>query len=238
MSLIDSIKKWFTPAPPPEPKYQVKILQGGINGIRSDNRGEQRIEYLDTVGTIDSIKTLLTTSIALGSVCKKVWQGVIIHHSLTKDGKVVDEKAITRYHTSWRTNGNIITSQKAADMKKIDPDVKIESPWIDCGYHFIIEEVIEKEVPQIIVWVCRPLDTPGAHCSQRDRNRTHIGLCFVGNYDNEVPSNIKLQVGAAVVKGLMNRFKFGLLDIEPHRMHAPKTCPGTQFDIDKFTSLI
>lgn len=61
--------------------------------------------------------------------------GIIIHHSATKDGKVVDYNAIRRYHM-------------------------IEKKWSDIGYHFVIENVDGK----IKVFSGRPLDVTGAHC--------------------------------------------------------------------------
>jgi N-acetylmuramoyl-L-alanine amidase len=62
-------------------------------------------------------------------------KGVIVHHSLTKDGKTVDWEAIRRYHI---------------EVNK----------WSDIGYHVGVERVSGKLTTQI----GRPLMQIGAHC--------------------------------------------------------------------------
>ena len=64
---------------------------------------------------------------------------IIIHHSLTKDGKVVDTKAIRRYH-----------------KKKGCRDV---------GYNFLIERVGD----EVVIFEGRPISWVGAHTRGRNR---------------------------------------------------------------------
>ncbi len=61
--------------------------------------------------------------------------GIIIHHSLTKDGKSVDWDAIRRYHMQ-------------------------EKGWSDIGYHAGVERVNG----ELTAHAGRPLDMTGAHC--------------------------------------------------------------------------
>lgn len=62
-------------------------------------------------------------------------RGVIIHHSLTKDGKTVDWDGIKRYHMQ-------------------------EKGWSDCGYHCGVERINGV----LTTLTGRPLDMIGAHC--------------------------------------------------------------------------
>lgn len=69
------------------------------------------------------------------------WRYILIHHSLTKDGKVSDWEAIKRYHV-------------------------IKNKWDDIGYHFGIEsvnDVLEYKIG-------RPLSVFGAHEPVVNRN--------------------------------------------------------------------
>ena len=62
-------------------------------------------------------------------------KGIIIHHSLTKDGKVSDFEGIKRYHME-------------------------EKGWSDVGYHFLVENV----GGTINIIQGRPINMIGAHC--------------------------------------------------------------------------
>ena len=68
-------------------------------------------------------------------------QYIVIHHSLTKDGTVVDWEAIRRYHKE--TNG-----------------------WSDIGYHYGIERV----GGGLSLQVGRPESQPGAHTKEMHMN--------------------------------------------------------------------
>ena len=71
-----------------------------------------------------------------------------IHHSLTKDGTVVDWDAIRRYHKE--TNG-----------------------WTDIGYHYGIERV----GGGLSLQIGRPESQPGAHTKEMHMNLKSIGIC-------------------------------------------------------------
>jgi len=84
---------------------------------------------------------------------------VILHHSLTNDGKEVNYNAIKRYHV--QTLG-----------------------WRDIGYHV----VIENQRGKVNALFGRMLTETGAHTKQRRMNNRSIGLCMVGNFDIAEPS--------------------------------------------------
>lgn len=130
------------------------------------------------------------------------WAYIMIHHSLTKDGQVVDWNAIRRYHI--KTRG-----------------------WRDIGYNYGVEKV--NGVYQVMLG--RDLNIPGAHCKHSNMNRLAIGICVVGNYDNRVPSIKSLNLlAAAVVVPLMRKYDIPIENIVRHHDYTPyKTCPGKMF---------
>jgi len=131
---------------------------------------------------------------------------IILHHSLTKDSETVSWGAIRRYHTE-------------------------ELLWRDIGYHFGIEAVGNDY--QILMG--RMMNEPGAHCKEKGMNRLSLGICFVGNYDDEEPSNDMWLTGIKLVRSLIDIFHMPKENIHGHYEFAPyKSCPGVRFDVEKF----
>jgi len=156
---------------------------------------------------------------------------VIVHHSLTADGKVVNYKAILKYHTSWRYKGRILTETKG--RKLLAEGKKVTKPWRDIGYHFLIEEI----AGSYYVFVGRPLHWEGGHT--KGQNETSIGICFVGNYDACKPPKEMLKLGAKrLVVPMITMFGLTTDDIYGHRDFARKSCPGEKFDLDTFKKIV
>ncbi len=99
--------------------------------------------------------------------------------------------------------------------------------WSDIGYHYGVEFVDGE--PEILIG--RMPDTTGAHV--KGHNSDNIGVCFVGNFDNEpVPGEI-WKAGVKLVKYLMK--EHGITEVVGHcELYPQKSCPGKQFDLDKF----
>lgn len=133
------------------------------------------------------------------------WGGIVLHHSLTKDGATVSWPAIREYHTR-------------------------EKGWRDIGYHFGVE--LCGEAYEALVG--RPLDEEGAHCPADGMNHKAVGVCLVGNFDLTPPPHEQMVVLVErVLKPCSRIFGFPL-DLEHvtfHRDHARdgRTCPGTAF---------
>ena len=138
------------------------------------------------------------------------WEYIVIHHSFTEDGQTLNTGAIRRYH-------------------------KEHNGWSDCGYHFLCEDVYG----EYEVLVGRPLTRPGAHCKHKRMNTKGIGICFVGNYDLiKPPMDMRLIALNRIIIPLCKIFDIPWNRIIGHReAGAPKTCPGSQFDMDVLREL-
>jgi len=136
------------------------------------------------------------------------WEGIIIHHSLTRDSQTVSWSAIRNYHETVKG-------------------------WRTVGYHAGCEIV----GGNYEVLMGRPIDWQGGHT--RGQNSTHLGLCFVGNYDEKEPSTAMLIVACErIIRPWQKLFNIPTEKIEPHRQYANKTCPGSQFDIHRLYSVL
>ena len=143
---------------------------------------------------------------------------IIIHHSATTDGKETNNWAgICNYHQS----------------KGWRPP---------CGYHWGIEYVGGK----IKVHKGRDELDSGAHCKEGSMNYLGIGICLVGNFDEELPTEEQYQTLAKLCKEIMARHDIPVGNIKMHRDYAInswtgkpyKSCPGWKLDIKKLRNII
>lgn len=148
------------------------------------------------------------------------WEYLMIHHSLTKDSGTVSWGAIRKYHT--------------------DPNGPYKMSAI--GYHYGIELIGDPSAGSgqghHEILGGRSLLEAGAHCYQAGMNSKAIGICVIGNFDAEVPSEGILHQGARLVKMLMEIFKIPVENVVPHSAYAPKSCPGKLFNMEKFRARI
>lgn len=134
---------------------------------------------------------------------------IILHHSLTKDSGTVSWNAIRKYH-------------------------KETLGWNDIGYHVGIELV--GDTPE--VFLGRPFDKIGAHCRDSGRNMDSIGVCIVGNYDIEKPSNEIVEATINTVSMLCRIFKIPIKNVKGHNEYSFKSCPGQLFPLEMITKRI
>lgn len=130
---------------------------------------------------------------------------IVIHHSLTVDGKTVSWGAIRKYHT--QTNG-----------------------WQDIGYHFGVELI--DDTYEILVG--RESTDPGAHCKENGMNSKSLGICVVGNFDLAPPPPAQMDKLVKHVKSLMQQWGIPKANIHRHHDFSAKSCPGNQFPWDQF----
>jgi N-acetyl-anhydromuramyl-L-alanine amidase AmpD len=122
------------------------------------------------------------------------WKGIVIHHSGTEGGNV---EAFRKYH---RSKG-----------------------WEDVGYHFVVRRDDNNDGR---VEIGRGLDRKGAHALNGfgERNRTHIGICLVGDQSFTGKQYERLQELIAIIEE-----RFGKLPQEAHH----QSCPGDGLKVER-----
>ena len=143
---------------------------------------------------------------------------IVIHHSLTKDSGTVSWGAIRKYHIQ-------------------------KKGWQDIGYHLGIEEVNG----QLEVLLGRMPGEVGAHAREQTMNWRSVGICCVGNFDKEDPSDALIGKLSQVVHWLMKVYRVpwdhvighrdvGLMAGKDWALGENKTCPGKRFPMEEFRS--
>lgn len=137
------------------------------------------------------------------------WKYIIIHHSGTEDGSALE------FHR-WHLN------------KGWDKGV---------GYHFVIDSAESSkqdgQLESTPRWIKQE---DGAHCKAGDMNTKGIGICLVGNFDNETISEKQMESLVFLVNKLRRHYKIPLNRIMGHGevSGANTHCPGRQFPWREF----
>ncbi len=137
----------------------------------------------------------------------------------------MSEKKYIVLHHSTTPVGLILKDFDA--IKKYHIEV---NGWRDIGYHWVVEHVngVLKAIPGRVEW-----DT-GAHCI--GRNQDGIGICIVGNFQEEVPSGELYRFVADLCRDIM--FRHPIQEIGGHRDYYATACPGRNFDVEKVRQLV
>jgi hypothetical protein len=137
-------------------------------------------------------------------------EGIVVHHSLTKDGQVVDWDAIKRYHMTA-------------------PEFMMD----DIGYHGGVERINGK----VTILTGRPINKMGGHTKGKNNM---LGLCIVGNYDNNPPDDELLRSAATMVRAWLYMFPHLTVDdvFEHHTFATYKSCPGKAFPWEHFIAMV
>jgi len=89
--------------------------------------------------------------------------------------------------------------------------------FADIGYHYVID-------PAGRVWEARNIRYQGAHV--QDNNENNLGICCLGNYDEQQPTPATKGSLDRFVAAQMKRYNVPLSRVKTHREINPTACPG------------
>lgn len=87
----------------------------------------------------------------------------------------------------------------------------------DIGYHYVID-------PAGRVWQGRSLTWQGAHVGRQ--NEGNLGICVLGNYQNQRPSETQIRAVEGFVAQQMRTHRVGVRQVYTHKELASTACPG------------
>jgi hypothetical protein len=127
-------------------------------------------------------------------------------------------RRITIHHTAMDNSG--LDSQREVG-KMLDnirkEHMRRDSRVVDIGYHYIID-------PSGQVWAGRSTDLQGAHV--KDANEHNLGICLMGNFEIQHPTNAQVRTLNAFVPAQMRRYNVHTANLFTHRELGTSACPG------------
>lgn len=107
--------------------------------------------------------------------------------------------------------------------------------WKDIGYHYVINNGTYK--PDGFIEKGRDEKEVGAHAV--GYNDKSIGICLVGNFDEDKPTQKQMQALTQLCKDIMQRYNIPAKNVLGHReTGAKKTCPGKNFCMDSLRKML
>ena len=134
------------------------------------------------------------------------WKYIVIHHSASDFG---DAASIGKYH-------------------------KEERGWVNgLGYDFLIGNGNGSRDGQIEVGNRWNKQIDGAHAGNPEYNKHGIGICLVGNFDTDRPTNRQISSLLYLIDYLQKRCNINKDNVIMHKTFRKTVCPGKHFPYDK-----
>lgn len=92
--------------------------------------------------------------------------------------------------------------------------------WPGIGYHFLVGE-------DGIIYQGNCLETVSYHAAKV--NPRGVGICFLGNFQKQVPPPAQLRAGAHLIAWLLQELKLDLEVVKGHQEYMQTACPGEQW---------
>ncbi|MFH1304729.1 MAG: peptidoglycan recognition family protein [Planctomycetota bacterium] len=143
------------------------------------------------------------------------WEYIVIHHTASTTGSV---ESIHELHS-----------------KKKD---KSGNSWLGIGYHFVIGNgngMPDGGIEPTFRW---REQMHGAHAGDNKYNQKGIGICLVGNFENEPPSEAQLAAVKKLVGVLKAEYKIAGENVQGHRDVKATACPGKYFPMSEVAAAV
>lgn len=150
-------------------------------------------------------------SVTTAPVTARRWRNIVIHHAAVNEGTL---QSLDRYHREERHMENGL------------------------AYHFLIGNGNGLGDGVIAVGNRWKKQLDGGHLHSTTQNRTALGICLIGNFDKNRPTEKQLQSLEALTRALMKRCQLPAGAVKTHQqINVVSTrCPGKYFPTREFMS--
>jgi hypothetical protein len=145
----------------------------------------------------------------------RAWTYIVIHHTATRTGSV---ESIHQTHLARRdADGN---------------------PWRGIGYHFVIGNGHGMQDGQIEATFRWRDQLTGAHAGDATYNAQGIGICLIGNFEQDPPTEAQLESLAGLSQSLSGTYDIPPQNIKGHCDVKSTACPGRYFPMQQLTQIL
>ena len=99
--------------------------------------------------------------------------------------------------------------------------------WAGIGYHFYVRK-------DGTIYEGRPVEYVGAHATNNNSNS--IGVCFEGNFNEEVMNDVQKKAGQELVNYLKQTYSIST--VQAHRDVNNTSCPGANFPFNEIANTV
>ena len=148
-----------------------------------------------------------TVAIDIEKLCKvdvdeNEWKYVVLHHSATDEG----------------------------NARRFDKHHREEKGWVNgLGYHFLIGNGNGSRDGQIEVGNRWNSQIDGAHAGEDEYNKYGVGICLIGNFENDYPTSLQISSLTYLINYLQERCNIPKNQVIMHRDFRKTACPGRLF---------
>jgi murein DD-endopeptidase MepM/ murein hydrolase activator NlpD len=156
-----------------------------------------------------ALSSSVRNAIAKAKVRPGRWKYIVLHHSGTESGNI---KGMDEYHRTRRRMENGL------------------------AYHFVIGNGKGMEDGEVGVGRRWTSQINGGHLASESLNEIAIGICLVGNFDQQGPTRKQLATLDALLRALRDRCKLPASAVKTHQQINPvyTRCPGRHFPTGDF----
>ncbi|MBT5017284.1 MAG: N-acetylmuramoyl-L-alanine amidase [Planctomicrobium sp.] len=184
-----------------------------VCGCAESKSPRSKDEFVTQAAHIGSPGSDLKGSVLDTPELLRPWKYIVLHHSATESGSL---ESIHATHSQRRDSAG--------------------NPWRGIGYHFVIGNgngMPDGQVRSTFRW---KQQTSGAHAGNRLYNNYGVGICLIGNFEQNGPTSAQMKSVRELVSQL--KFQFGITkeQILKHGDLKATACPGRLFPFQEIAA--
>ena len=196
-------------------RYEVSLAElAKANDLTSKSKIQigQRLS-VPVVGDYPQVSAALKKQLDRTPIKRGQWKHIVVHHSATPVGTVA---GLDRHH------------REVLHMEN------------GLAYHFVIGNGRGMPDGEIVAAPRWTKQLAGGHLKSEQLNKISLGICLVGNFEEQPPSSRQLRTLASLINYLTSRCQLTKEAVKTHKQinTVSTRCPGKRFPVKALLELV